>query len=64
MGVEPNPTDVGGTFIFREYFDVKGSIQEAVIPHGVVPPMKRAFHMLSKLIGGTDYDIKHVNAAR
>ena len=61
MGVEPTKNG-GGTFIFREYFDVKGRVKQAVIPHGVVPPMRQALHKLSQLIGGTEYDVKHVEA--
>jgi hypothetical protein len=60
MGVEP--LENGGTFIFREYYDLPGSVQNAVIPHGVVLAMKQAFSKLSKLIGGTEYDVKHVKA--
>jgi hypothetical protein len=61
MGVEATE-DGGGTFIFREYFAVGGLIKETVIPHGVVLPMKRALDKLSRLIGGTEYDVRHVNA--
>lgn len=60
MGVEP--AENGGTFIFREYFDVKGRVQKTVIPHGIVLPMKQALHKLSQLIRGTEYVVKHVNA--
>jgi hypothetical protein len=60
MGVEPRPG--GGTFIFREYFDVSARIMSAVIPHGIVLPMRQAFQKLSQLIGGTAYDVKHVRA--
>lgn len=62
MGVEPGQD--GGTFIFREYFEVRGRIKEAVIPHGVVPPMQKALHKLSELIDGSEYDVRHVAAAR
>ena len=61
MGVEPSE-DGGGTFVFREYFAVSGRIKKTVIPHGVVPPMRKALHTLSQLIGGTEYDVKHVDA--
>ena len=50
MGVEP--AENGGTFIFHEYFDVQGRVQNAVIPHGIVLPMRQALHKLSQLIGG------------
>jgi len=60
MGVEPRE-DGGGTFIFREYFAVSGRIQNAVIPHGVVLPMREGFHKLSQLIGGTEHDVRHVD---
>ena len=61
MGVEPREGG-GGTFIFREYFAVSGRIQNAVIPHGVVLPMREGFHKLSQLIGGTEHDVRHVDA--
>jgi hypothetical protein len=61
MGVEPS-ADGGGVFVFREYFAVSGPIKKTVLPHGVVPPMRKAFHKLSQLIGGTEYDVKHVHA--
>lgn len=63
MGVEPDKKG-GGKFVFREYFDVKGRVKRAVLPHGVVPPMRIAMRKLSKLIGGTEYDVKHVKAPR
>lgn len=61
MGVVPGE-DGGGVFVFREYFTVGGSIKNAVIPRGVVPPMQQALRTLSQLIGGTAYDVKHVAA--
>ena len=61
MGVEPAENG-GGTFIFHEYFDLSGRIEQAVLPHGVVPPMRQALHKLSQMIGGTEYDVKHVKA--
>jgi len=61
MGVEPAQS--GSTFIFREYFDVTGSVKKTVIPYGIVLPMKEALHKLSQLIGGTEYDVKHINAS-
>lgn len=60
MGVEP--VENGGTFIFREYFDVKGHVKNTVIPYGIVLPMRQALHELSQLIGGTEYDVQHVKA--
>ena len=60
MGVEPRPG--GGTVIFREYFEVSGPIKNTVIPHGIVLPMRQAFQNLSRLIGGTQYEVKHVDA--
>ena len=63
MGVEAAKSG-GGTFIFREYFDVKGRVKKAVIPYGVVPPMRQALHKLSQLIGGTEYHVKHVTAPK
>ena len=50
MGVEP-AEDGGGTFIFHEYFDLTGRIEQAVLPHGVVPPMRQALHKLSQMVG-------------
>ena len=47
MGVEPAENG-GGTFIFHEYFDLAGRIEQAVLPHGVVPPMRQALHKLSQ----------------
>lgn len=61
MGVEP-AGDGGSTFRFREYFDVKGRVQQAVIPHGVVLMMRPAFHKLSELIGGVEHELVHVKA--
>jgi hypothetical protein len=60
MGV--GPAENGGTFIFQEYFDTNGRIKKTVIPYGVVAVMRQAFHKLSKLIGGTEYEVKHVKA--
>jgi hypothetical protein len=60
MGVVPG--EGGGAFIFREYFTVSGAIKNAVIPHGVMPPMRKALHKLSQLIGGTEYHVKHIDA--
>lgn len=57
MGVEAAP-EGGGTFIFREYYDVEGRIEQAVIPHGVVLAMGQAFKKLSELIGGTEHDVR------
>lgn len=61
MGVEP-AAGGGGTLIFREYFEVKGRVSQAVIPHGVALLMRQALQKLSELIGGTEYDVKHVDA--
>ena len=58
FGVVPEKN--GGTFVFREYFDAKGRVKRAVIPHGLVLPMRQAFKKLSKLIGGTELDVRHV----
>jgi hypothetical protein len=60
MGVEL--AESGGTFIFQEYFDTYGRIKKSVIPFGVIPVMRQAFLKLSKLIGGTEYEVKHVKA--
>ena len=61
MGIEPADGG-GGTFIFREYYDVKGKLQNTVIPHGVVLAMKQAFGKLSKLIGGTEFDVREASS--
>jgi hypothetical protein len=61
MAVEPRPD--GGTFIFREYYEVSGRIGAAVIPHGVVLVMQQAFEKLCQLIGGTDCSVKHASVA-
>ena len=61
MGIEPSEGG-GGVFVFREYFAVSGRIESAIIPHGVVPLMQKAFHKLSQLIGGTEYDVQHVQS--
>lgn len=59
MGVLPGQ-DGGGTFVFREYFELQDRPESAIIPHGVVLAMKQAFGRLSKLIDGTEYDVWHV----
>jgi hypothetical protein len=61
LGVEPREGG-GGALIFREYFAVSGRIQQTVIPHGIVLPMRKALQKLSQLIGGTEYDVRHVSA--
>jgi hypothetical protein len=61
MGVEPGENG-GGTFVFKEYFDIEGRIKKTVIPYGVAAAMRQAFHKLSQLIGGTEYDVKHVKS--
>ena len=58
FGVVPGKN--GGTFVFREYFDAKGRVKRAVIPHGLVLPLRQAFKQLSKLIGGTELDVRHI----
>ncbi len=58
FGVVPETN--GGTFVFREYFTAKRRVKRAVIPHGLVLPMRQAFKKLSKLIGGTELDVRHV----
>ncbi len=61
MGIVPGE-DGGGTLMFREYFTVSGRIGNTVIPHGIVLPMREGLHKLSQLIGGTEYDVKHIDA--
>lgn len=54
------PEEKGGTIVFREYFDVKGRVKRSVIPYGIVPLMRQALKNLSKLIGGTEHNVRHV----
>jgi hypothetical protein len=60
MGVKPE-TD-GGTFVFREYFNVDGVVRQAAIPPGMVILGKRALNNLSRLIGGTSVQMRRVRA--
>ena len=50
----------GGTFRFREYFVVDGTLRQNLVPHGIVLLGRRALHNLSKLIGGTSVELRRV----
>jgi hypothetical protein len=52
----------GGTFLFKEYFSVEGTLRRTLVPHGIVLLGKRALRNLSKLIGGTSVQIRHLSA--
>jgi hypothetical protein len=52
----------GGTFLFREYSCIKGVLQRAVVSPGIVLLGRRALRNLSKLIGGTSAEFRHVPA--
>jgi len=51
----------GGTFLFKEYFCVDGTLRRALVPHGIVLLGRRALHNLSKLIGGRSVEVRHVS---
>jgi hypothetical protein len=61
MSVQP-AAGGGGDFIFREYFRVGGTVRQTLATPGVVIFGKRALGNLSKLIGGTSVDFRHVSA--
>ena len=52
----------GGAFLFREYFCVDGALRRALVSPGVVILGQRALGNLSKLIGGTSTEFRHVPA--
>ena len=54
----------GGRFIFREYFDAMGRIEQAILPHGAVGVFRRAMGNLARLIGGTEYAMTTVSRVR
>lgn len=60
--VEPADAQ-SGRFIFREYFDEMGRVQQAILPHGVITLGKQALGNLSRLIGGTEYAMTTVSRA-
>jgi hypothetical protein len=51
----------GGKFIFREYFDDLGRVEQSILPHGVAAVFKQALGNLARLIGGTEYAMTTVN---
>ena len=60
FAVEPAEAQ-SGRFIFREYFDDLGPIEQATLPHGVVAIFKQAMGNLARLIGGTEYAMTAVS---
>src|SRR6476469_5903976 len=50
----------GGTFQFREYFSIDGRMRRVVVTHAILLLGSRALHNLSKLIGGTSVEVRHV----
>ena len=52
----------GGAFVFREYFRLDGMVRRTLVSPGVVIFGKWALGNLSKLIGGTSADFRHVPA--
>ena len=60
FSVEPVDAQ-SGRFIFREYFDDMGRVEQAVMPHGVIALGKQALANLARLIGGTEYAMTTVN---
>ena len=59
MGVQAAAGD-GGAFLFREYFRVDGALRRAVVSPGIVIVGKLALRNLSRLIGGTSVEFRHV----
>jgi hypothetical protein len=53
--------ELRGKFIFREYFDGTGSIENAILPHGVAAVFHNVLGNLARLIGGTDYAMTAVS---
>ncbi len=53
--------DQSGRFIFREYFDEMGRVEQAILPQGVVAVFKEALGNLARLIGGTEYAMTAVS---
>lgn len=60
MGVQAEAG--GGAFLFREYFCVDGMLRRALVSPGIVILGKLALRNLSKLIGGTSVEFRHVPA--
>jgi len=50
-----------GKFSFREYFDGTGSMEGAILPHGVASVFHKALGNLARLIGGTEYAMTAVS---
>lgn len=48
--------------LFREYFCVDGALRRALVSPGVVILGQRALGKLSKLIGGTSTEFRHIPA--
>ena len=62
MGVQAAAGGGGGVFLFREYFCVEGALRRALVSPGIVILGKVALRNLSKLIGGTSVEFRHVPA--
>ena len=60
FAVEPADAQ-SGRFIFREYFDDMGPVEQTLLPHGVVAVFKQAMGNLARLIGGAEYAIATVS---
>ncbi len=60
MGVQA-ATGGGGTFLFREYFCVDGALRRTLVSPGIVILGRLALRNLSKLIGGTSTEFRHVH---
>jgi Polyketide cyclase / dehydrase and lipid transport len=60
MGVQAATSGGGGTFLFREYFCIEGALRRALVSPGIVILGKLALRNLSKLIGGTSAEFRHV----
>ena len=52
----------GGAFLFKEYFCVEGALRRALLSPGIVILGRRALRNMSKLIGGTSAEFRHVPA--
>jgi hypothetical protein len=62
MGVQAGTG--GGTFLFREYFRIEGTLRRALVSPGIVILGRLALRNLGKLIGGTSAEFRRVPADR
>ena len=60
MGVQASPGGSRGAFLFREYFDLEGTLRRALVSPGIVILGQRALRNLSKLISGTSVEFRPV----